>query len=111
MPRPLTHRRNWTRIAVVAIAVSLLAIGVILWNRPSRHTIGVEGRIAISIAGPRLYAAPFTPGDALSVRIADATPTSKGFRYDLRYMAFGPGKYDLRDYLSLAGNSRPENLP
>lgn len=111
MPRSSTHRRNWTRIAVVASLVSLLAIGVMLWNRSPRPTIGVEGRIEIAIPGPRLYAAPFTPGDALSVRIADATPTSKGFRYDLRYMAFGPGKYDLREYLSLAGNARPENLP
>lgn len=111
MPRTSTHRRNWTRIAVVAIAVALLAIGMFFWNRSQRPTIGVEGRIEIAIRGPRLFAAPFTPGDALSVRIADATPTSKGFRYDLRYMAFGPGKYDLREYLSLAGNVRPENLP
>ena len=91
--------------------MALLAAIFVWWNRTPPLTIGVEGRQSIAIPGPRLFAAPFTPGDALLLRIADATPTSGGYRYDVRFMAFGPGKYDLREYLLLAGNVRPENLP
>jgi hypothetical protein len=111
MPLPSLQRRTWNRIAVAATVAVLLIVGVIWWNRPPRLTIGVEGRQTIVIRGPQLHAAPFTPGDALSVRIAEAVPVSNGFRYDVRFMAFGPGKYDLREYLLLPGNVRPENLP
>ena len=33
------------------------------------------------------------------MRIAKVEPLSDGFRYDLRYMAYGPGRHDLREYL------------
>lgn len=95
-----------TRIHTIAkrVAIVLLVVGVLIaivyhGRSRSKATIGVEGRRIVEIAGPRLSAAPFTPGDALAVRIAEAQPTADGFRYDLRYMAFGPGRHDLSQSL------------
>lgn len=65
------------------------------WQQRGAVTIGVEGQRTIEIAGPKLLAAPFTPGDALAVRIANVEPTEDGYRYDIRYMAFGPGEHDI----------------
>jgi hypothetical protein len=73
-------------------------------------TIGIEGRRSVEIAGPRLEAVPFTFADPLAVRIAEAKPTAAGFRYDLRYMAYGPGEFDLGDYLVDETNRRPPEL-
>jgi hypothetical protein len=80
---------------VLLVLVAVAAIVIFRWRRDSDVTIGVEGQRTIEIAGPPLIAAPFTPGDALSVRIAGADRTAAGFRYDIRYMAFGPGQHDI----------------
>ena len=106
------HFRRWMPHGIVA-AVLLLALMAIIvfWSPAERVTIGVEGRVVASIAGPRLSAVPFTPGDALAVRIAEATPTADGFRYDIRYMAYGPGERDLRDFLVDPAQRPPTGLP
>lgn len=95
-------------LLVLAGAVTILAIR---WQRESAVTIGVEGQRTIEIAGPKLIAAPFTPGDALSVRIAASTPTKDGFRYDIRYMAFGPGEHDIGKSLRDPSGKPPEPRP
>ena len=84
------------RVTIVLVAIVVL-FGLLAtqWQRTSAVTVGVEGQRTIEIAGPKLIAAPFTPGDALSVRIASVEPTPDGFRYDLRYMAFGQGEHDI----------------
>jgi hypothetical protein len=69
-----------------------------MWPR-NQITIGVEGRQVVTIPGPRLSAIPYTHGDALAVRIAEVNSVKGGFQYDLRYMAYGPGRHDLREYL------------
>ena len=85
---------------LIAAGLALLLIGISFWFWSSdRITIGVEGRQVVKIPGPRVSAIPYTHGDALAVRIADAVPIKGGFQYDLRYMAYGPGRHDLRGYL------------
>ncbi len=96
--RPNNRRHATGMLIVAGLALCLLLIGVFLWPR-NRITIGVEGQQAVTIAGSRLSAIPYTHGDALAVRIAKLEPISGGFRYDLRYMAYGPGRHDLREYL------------
>lgn len=95
------------RVALVLLVMAVAAV-IVAWrvNREQEVTIGVEGQRIIEIAGPQLTAAPFTPGDALSVRIAGVQPVASGFRYDLRYMAFGPGEHDIRKSLV-----RPDGKP
>lgn len=101
-------RRKLALLACFAVLCAAIA----LWrSRPPALTIGVEGRRVVTIDGARLYAAPFTPGDAVAVRIANVEPTPAGFRYDLRYMAFGPGEHNLAESLFEAGQVRPKNLP
>jgi len=100
-------------VAIFAsLAVLALGIGVTLWwSRTPEVTIGVEGRRTVEIAGPQLTAAPFTPGDALAVRIAEAHPVAGGFEYDLRYMGFGPGDHDIASALRRPDGSSPPSLP
>lgn len=100
MSAPLTTTGNLRTVTFRVTLVLLLcagAVAIVVWRVQHRQrvTIGVEGSRIVEIDGPRLIAAPFTPGDALSVRIASAQPTASGFRYDLRYMAFGPGEHDI----------------
>lgn len=106
-----TPSRLRTIAKPAALGLLVVIVVVVVVYRKSRDpdvTIGVEGRRVVEIAGPRLSAAPFTPGDALAVRIADAQPTSAGFRYDLRYMAFGPGTHDLGKSLKRPDGTSPE---
>jgi len=108
-PKPGGSR---TITIVAAIAVPALAlIAVVLFLRAGAYdvTIGVEGRRLVEITGPELSAVPFTPGDAVSVRIAAVEPLTAGYRYDLRYMAFGPGKHDLAPSLKRPDGSSPES--
>src|SRR3954471_2088631 len=97
---PITPRKTRTltlRVAFVAL-VALIAVGAFFYMRtPSKPevTVGVEGQRTIDIPGPQYNAAPFTPGDALAVRIAAAQPTATGYCYDVRYMAFGPSTHDI----------------
>jgi hypothetical protein len=103
---------NRTTAIVAAVAVPALALIAVIWFlRAGAYdvTIGVEGRRVVEIAGPELSAAPFTPGDAVSVRIAEAAPLTAGYRYDLRYMSFGPGKHDLAPLLKRPDGSSPES--
>ena len=98
-------------VIVAVIAVSCVALSYRLWPVPPRQTIGVEAARVIEIRGPELFAPPFTPGDALSVRIDSTTPTADGFRYDLRFVAYGPGEYRLADWLRDAQGELPQNAP
>lgn len=101
----------------IAIAVALLSLAaavLVVWYfffRGPVVTIGVEGSRVVEIAGPQLVAAPFTPGDAVSLRIAEVAPTSGGFRYDLRYIPYGPGEHDLAQHLILPDGKQPAGLP
>lgn len=97
-----THQpnRRQSQVLLIASGLALLLFGIIVWLGPrDRITIGVEGRRVVAIPGPRLTAIPYTHGDALSVRIAGVEPIKGGYRYDLRYMAYGPSRQDLRDFL------------
>lgn len=80
------------------------------WPVKDDVTIGVEGRRSVEFVGSRLAAVPFTFADPLAVRIAATEPTAAGYRYDVRYMAYGPGEFDLADYLVDETNQRPAGL-
>lgn len=108
-PKPSGSRTIAIVAALAVPLVALLALYVALRSGAYDVTIGVEGSRTVEIAGPELSAAPFTPGDAVAVRIVDARPTTGGFRYDLRYMAFGPGKHDLAPSLKRADGTSPDS--
>lgn len=104
------------RTRALAIATALVSFGIVAWvaflayrwRTSPDVTVGVEGTRVVEIAGPQLSAAHFTPGDALAVRIADVRPVAGGFRYDLRYMAFGPGAHDIGKSLRRPDGTPPE---
>lgn len=111
-PAPTKPRSSRTIAVVAAVAVPALALIAVVWFlRAGAYdvTIGVEGRRVVEIDGPELSAAPFTPGDAVALRIAEVASISGGCRYDLRYMAFGPGKHDLAPLLKRPDGTSPES--
>jgi hypothetical protein len=100
----------WLALAAALVVLGAIGAAFFGFRLPGTHdvTIGVEGRRLVEISGPQLSAAQFTPGDALAVRIASVQPTPGGFRYDVRYMAFGPGTHDIGQALRRPDGTSPE---
>lgn len=111
---PAASRRS-KRTLVLGFLLFVGLVGAtwfVAWRKAgSPWTIGVEGRRSVVLPGPLLRAAPFVPGDAVSLRIAGHEPVGDGHRYDLRYILYGPGQYDLADHLMDAEGRRPPSVP
>jgi hypothetical protein len=71
----------------------------------------MEGRLETVLPGTLLDTKPLNPRAKLLLRIADSRPHGTLTRYDLRYVGFVPGKYDLRDYLVRKDGSSTADLP
>jgi hypothetical protein len=78
---------------------------------PAWPTVGMEGTLQIILPGTLLEARPVTQKSTLIVRIADTRPHGELNWYDLRFVGFVPGKYDLRDFLIRKDGSPTNNLP
>jgi hypothetical protein len=74
-------------------------------------TVGMEGRIEITLPGTLLDAKPVSDKAPLIVRVASVTPFSDRARYDLRYVGLAPGDYDLRKFLVRRDQSSLDDLP
>ena len=75
-------------------------------------TPGLEGRRELVWKGPALQPAPTSDEAPLILRIASSRPGPDGARvYDLRWMPFVPGDYDLRDLLCGPGGRPVAGLP
>lgn len=98
-PTRLLKRTRLLATLVVAGVVLTFVARWLLVPEAADVTIGVEGRRLVTLPDEHLEAVPYTHGDALAVRIVSITPAQKGFRYDIRYMAYGPGEHDLGEYL------------
>lgn len=112
-PPAATSPRLGPLLAALAglVLLAVVVVSVFLTVRRNSYdvTIGVEGTRIVEIPGPQLRVAPFTPGDALAVRIASVQSVAGGFRYDLRYMAFGPGTHDIGPTLKRPDGTSPES--
>jgi hypothetical protein len=98
-------------LLIAGCAALALLVWWLLPSRKPRVTIGMEGRYPVTLPGDRLEAVPYTHGDALAVRIASTAETQEGTRYDIRYMAYGPGRHDIARYLIDQRGKQPANLP
>jgi hypothetical protein len=74
-------------------------------------TVGMEGRVEITLSGTLLEARPVDPKSPMVLRIADTRPRGSLIYYDLRYIGLAPGTYDLRHYLVRADGSATNDLP
>lgn len=73
---------------------------------------GMEGRIELPWDGPALEPVRFNDESAFCLRIAEVRKAEAGGSvYDLRWIAFVPGSYDLADYLRGPGGSKLAGLP
>jgi len=73
-------------------------------------TVGMEGRLEVTLEGPPLEARPVSERSRLILRIAATQPHGTATRYDLRYMGLEPGAYDLREYLLQPDGRSATNL-
>jgi len=80
-------------------------------TNPAPPIVGMEGHVQIMIPGTLLEARPVEPKAKLLLRVADARPHGTLFDYDLRYIGFVPGNYDLRNYLVRKDGSTTNDLP
>ena len=75
-------------------------------------TVGMEGRVEVTVTGPRLESAPADRKAPVLLRIAAASPVSKGRTwYDLRYVGAVPGTFDLAKGLRRVDGAPEPPLP
>ncbi len=78
---------------------------------PSAETIGLEGRVTITLPRGDLRPKPLNDRAPLFLRINDITPAEDGgFTYDLHYMGLEAGHYQITDYLMLPDESPATSL-
>ena len=94
-----------------AILLVILSTAALAASDSDKPTVGMEGRISVTVPGTRLEAKPVDEKTPLALRVARATETSEGVLYDLRYLGFVPGKHDLKNYLVRADGSTMTNVP
>lgn len=95
---------------VTALALCILA-GVSGELAAASPTVGIEGRLEVSLPVTGLRARAPERDAPVTVRIASATSTENTTRYDLRYIGLVPGKHDLRAYLLHADGSPANEFP
>ena len=89
-------------------------LSIMLWLLPAQAvppTVGIEGRIEVSVPGGLLVPRSLDPKSRVVIRVANAQPDGSGFRYDLRYSGLVPGTYNLSDYLAREGTMATNGLP
>ena len=79
--------------------------------RPDVPTVGMEGRLEVTLPGAPLEARSVDEKSLIILRVAGTFPHGTLTRYDLRYIGLEPGRYDLRDYLRRPDGSPPGELP
>jgi hypothetical protein len=100
------HAAEPTIIATNASIASSIA------NRKSYiPTVGMEGRLEVTLPGTLLEARPVEHKTKVVLRIAETRPRGDAIWYDLRYIGQAPGTYDLRGYLLRTDGSPTNNLP
>ena len=92
------------------VAVILLITGV-SESPPRGPTVGMEGKVQVVVAGPRLEAKPVDDKAPLVVRIASASLQDDATVYDVRYIGLVPGNYDLKHYLVRVDGSTNGRIP
>lgn len=74
-------------------------------------TVGIEGRMEVSLPMGGLKARAPERAAPVTVRIAGAKSSDSETTYDLRYIGLVPGRYDLRPYLLKADGEAAMELP
>jgi len=98
-------------VAFAAEPTNTAAIGNQQSSIGNSPTVGMEGRVEITLPGTALEARPVEHKAKLIVRVAETRPRGDSIWYDLRYIGLVPGSYDLRTNLVRLDGSTTTNLP
>ena len=75
-------------------------------------TVGMRAYVdQVVLAGTALAPVASTSKSPLMVRVIKAWPHGQHLRYDLEWVGFEPGTYDLTDYLAREDGSTTDDLP
>ena len=94
--------------SIPMLFLAILAAGA---SPPPAPTVGMEGRLEVSLPGALLEAKPVEDKAPLILRVVSARPEGDSTKYDLRYIGLVPGKHDLKRYLTRSDGSPANDLP
>jgi hypothetical protein len=97
------------RNRLLAIAVLVCCCQVSLATADS--SIGTEGVFYLRAPDGSLEAKPHSDGDVILIRLANVTRDENVFIYEIRYIGFYAGVYDLRDFLRPSDGGDLSELP
>ncbi|HUG68672.1 MAG TPA: hypothetical protein VMM76_13035 [Pirellulaceae bacterium] len=92
------------------LAVSL-SIATSLSAAVPENSIGTEGVFYLRTTGSAIEVKPFEKRESLLIRIADVTREQAVSIYEIRYIGFIAGEYDLRDYLRQIDGTDLSSVP
>lgn len=101
-----------------SLLVLILVPGLLALSPPATRpadggnpTIGMEGRMVVTLPGSIFEAKTVDERAPIVLRIASAKELVFGHEYDLRYMGFVPGRYDLKTLLARVDGSPADDVP
>ncbi len=106
-------RRSASLAAAAAAAVALAAASAPAQARDQREaSVGMRAYVEqVVLPGTELETAPTSTEAPLVVRVLRTWPHGEHLRYDLEWVGFEPGTYDLTDYLVRRDGSSADDLP
>ncbi len=98
---------GWKPVLLTKIAILILALTPLpAFATPAapaatlERSIGIEGDVSVTLARGDYQPRPLDDRTPLIVRVESITPAAGGqFTYNLHYIGFEPGTYQLADYL------------
>ena len=96
-----------TRILFLLLLLPGVSVGA---NPADQPSVGMEGRVSVTIPGPRLEIGAQGRNPDVLLRIATAEPVGDAFRYEFSYTGMLPGEHNLADYLVLPDGTPPEGI-
>lgn len=116
------HRACRRRAALAAMMSATLALAAAAQEpaakaegkgpAPVRSGIGLPAELTgVVLPGGEFEAEPGTPASKLLVRVVAVAPHGTAHRYDLEFVGFEPGEYDLRAFLRRKDRTPNGDLP
>jgi hypothetical protein len=103
--------RTAGKILSTLLLIALMT-GVTTAEDNQSPSVGTAGTVSsVVMLGSKLKGKPLVNDPPMVVQVVNTFPHVDGFRYDLRFQGFEPGKYDLAEWLVREDGSEIGDLP